>query len=176
MWEPGMRDLSYFVACSLDGFIAGPNGEIDWLATDGDYHYSEFYRSIDTVVMGRKTYELGLSFPDYPYPGKQAYVFTRRNLDPHRADVTVVKEPPDAFLAELKQKDGGKIWFVGGGELAGELMEAGLIDELVLTVHPVTLGKGIPLFAPHDRRMEWRVQGVHSWPNGLVQTKLRRIE
>ena len=169
-----MRELSYFVASSLDGFIAGPQGEIDWLAVDGDYGYSEFYRSIDTVVMGRKTFEQGLSFPEYPYPGKAAHVFTRRTLLPNRPDVTVVKEPPDAYVAELKQKDGGKIWFVGGGELGGELMQAGLIDEIVLTVHPVTLGRGIPLFNAHERRMDWRVEALHAWPNGLVQTRFRR--
>jgi dihydrofolate reductase len=174
--EVRMRDVSYFVASSLDGFIAGPKGEIDWLASDGDYGYSEFYRSIDTVVMGRKTFELGLSFPAYPYPGKTAHVFTRHGLKSRRKDVVVAQQAPDAYLAELKQKDGGAIWFVGGGELGGELMEAGLIDELVLTVHPITLGKGIPLFNAHTRRTAWRVAALHSWPNGLVQTKLRRRE
>jgi dihydrofolate reductase len=171
-----MRDISYFVASSLDGFIAGPNGETDWLASDGDYGYTEFYRSIDTVVMGRKTFELSLSFPEYPYSGKTAHVFTHRTRLPKRPGVIAVKQPPDAYLAELKQKDGGTIWFVGGGELGGALMEAGVIDELVLTVHPVTLGRGIPLFRPHDRRTAWRVAALRSWPNGLVQTQLRRRE
>lgn len=171
-----MRDLSYFVACSLDGFIAGPQGSIDWLYTDGDYGYSEFYRSVDTVVMGRKTFELSLTFPEYPYAGKQAYVFTRRTLKPPHADVAVVHESPDAFVAELKQKDGGKIWLVGGGELGGALVQAGLIDEIVLTIHPVTLGGGVPLLGSHDRRTDWSVQGTRVWLNGLVQVAYRRRE
>ena len=213
-----MRDLSYFVATSLDGFIAGPDGDIDWLFTGGDYGYSEFYRSVDCVAMGRKTFELSLSFPEYPYRGKRAYVFTRRTLKPPHPDVVIVHEPPDAFLAELKQKapdseslsgersggselrlagrtsssepplagrtssnepplagrTGNKIWFVGGGELGGALIQAGLIDELVLTIHPVTLGRGIPLFNPHDRRTDWALQTVTSYREGLVQVTYRR--
>jgi dihydrofolate reductase len=169
-----MREISYFVASSLDGFIAGPGESIDWLFTDGDYGYSEFYRTVDCVVMGRKTFELSLSFPEYPYPGKKAYVFTRRTLKPPGADVVVVKESPDAFLAELKQQEGGRIWFVGGGELGGELIQAGLIDEIVLTIHPVTLGGGVPLFKAHDRRTDWSVDSVKSYRNGLVQVTYRR--
>jgi dihydrofolate reductase len=171
-----MRDLTYFVATSLDGFIAGPDGSIDWLFTDGDYGYSDFYRSVDCVVMGRKTFELSLSFPEYPYLGNRAYVFTHRTLKPPHSDVVIVHEAPDAFLAELKQQAGGRIWFVGGGELGGALDQAGLIDELVLTIHPVSLGRGIPLFNPHDRRTSWSVQAVTSFRNGLVQVTYRRSE
>lgn len=171
-----MRDLSYFVATSLNGFIAGPDGSIDWLFTDGDYGYSEFYRSVDCVVMGRKTFELSLSFPEYPYRGKRAYVFTHRTLKPPHANVVIVHDPPDAFVAELKQQTGGKIWLVGGGELGGELVQAGLVDELVLTIHPVSLGRGIPLFNPHDRRTDWAVQTVTHYRSGLVQVTYRRVQ
>ena len=170
-----MRDVCYFVASSLDGFIAGPDGSIDWLFTDGDYGYSDFYRSVDCAVMGRKTFELSLTFSEYPYAGKQAIVFTRRNLKPPHADVRIVHDAPDGFLAELKQQAGGRIWFVGGGELGGELVQAGLIDELVLTIHPVSLGRGTPLFNPHDRRTPWSVQAVTTHRNGLVQIAYRRV-
>ncbi|MBI2145334.1 dihydrofolate reductase family protein [Candidatus Woesearchaeota archaeon] len=77
-----MRKVNLFIACSLDGYIAGPKGEIDWLFSDGDYGYSKFYKSVDAIIMGRKTYELSLSFDSWPHTGKKTYVLSRKNNKP----------------------------------------------------------------------------------------------
>jgi len=92
-----MRKLILFIATSLDGYIAGPNGEIDWLFTDQEYGYSEFYATIDTVVMGRKTYDLSLSFGEYPYPGTQAFVFSRTRDGERDDHATFISKECHAF-------------------------------------------------------------------------------
>ena len=87
----GLRKVILFIATSLDGYIAGPAGEIDWLFQDQDYGYAEFYESVEYIVMGRKTYETALSFEEWPHPGKQTFVFTRTGAAKARADVSLVR-------------------------------------------------------------------------------------
>jgi dihydrofolate reductase len=168
-----MREVCYFVACSLDGFIAGPDASIDWLFTDGDYGYADFYREVDCLLVGRQTFETALSFGEYPYAGKRVCVFTRGGFRSPVTEAEVVQADPASFVASLKQFPGGRIWLVGGGELAGALAQARLVDELVVSVHPVTLGRGVPLFQPHDGRGHWEVTRTLGYPTGLVQTTYR---
>ena len=170
-----MRDVSYFVACSLDGFIATLDDRFDWLFPD-DCGFSEFYRSVDCVVMGRRTFDVSMTLDEYPYARKRAYVFTRRLAESPIPEATFVSEDPARFVKRLKQEPGGRIWVVGGGIIATSLMQVGLIDELVLTIHPITLGQGIPLFTPHGTRSGWKLQSTTSHHNGLVQTTYRRTE
>jgi dihydrofolate reductase len=169
-----MRDVCYFVACSLDGFIATLDDGIDWLFTDDDYGFSEFYRSVDCVVMGRKTFDVSMSFDEYPYAGKQAFVFSRRRVESPLPEVRFVEEDPARFVKRLKQEPGGCIWVVGGGAIAAALMQAGLIDELVLTIHPITLGQGVPLFEKHGARSGWKLHSARSYHSGLIQATYRR--
>ena len=171
-----MREVTYFVGCSLDGFIATLDDRFDWLFTDDDYGFIDFYRSVDCVVMGRRTFEMALSFEEYPYAKKKAYVFTRRATESPIPQAEFVNEDHARFVKKLKQDPGGRIWLVGGGIIATSLMQVGLVDELVLTIHPITLGQGVPLFTPHGTRSGWKLHTSQSWNNGLVQTTYRRSE
>ena len=169
-----MREVSYFVACSLDGFIARMDESFDWLFTDDDYGFAEYYRSVDCVIMGRKTFDVSLKFVEYPYPGKPAYVFSRHNEESPIAEAEFVSEDPARFVKKLKQQPGGRIWLVGGGAIASALLQANLIDEMVLTIHPITLGQGVPLFERHGVETRWSVYSTRSYQNGLVQITYRK--
>lgn len=169
-----MRDVSYFVACSLDGFIARMDDSFDWLFTDDDYGFAEFYRSVDCVVMGRKTFDASLGFVEYPYPGRRAYVFSRRDGESPIAEAQFVSEDPARFVKKLKQEPGGRIWVVGGGAIAAALLQAGLVDEMVLTIHAITLGQGVPLFERHGVETRWGVFSTRTYQNGLVQVTYRK--
>jgi dihydrofolate reductase len=168
-----VRKLILFIAASLDGYIAGPNGEIDWLLHDHDYGYTAFYAGIDTVIMGRKTYELALRFGEYPYPGTSAYVFSRAPRAPD-AHARFVGGDVAGFVGELKSEPGRDIWLVGGGEIVRECLGADLIDEFVVSIHPLVLGAGVPLFPPGVPRRALRLAGVARYPSGLVQLTYAR--
>jgi dihydrofolate reductase len=168
-----MRPLVCFIAASLDGCLAGPNGEIDWLFTDQDYGYTEFYARVDTVVMGRKTYDLCRSFKEYPYPGIPNYVWSRTNRGSDER-ATFVAEPVAEFLTELKRRPGKSIWLVGGGELVGEAITHDLLDELILSVHPILLGEGIPLFPRGLPTRTLQFIRSETFNSGLVQLTYRR--
>lgn len=164
-----MRKVKLFIATSLDSYIAGPNGEIDWLFTTGDFGYSAFMQTVDTTLMGNETYKLTASFGDFPYKSQTNCVFTR---NPDAADAPYVKfisGDITAFVADLKQQPGKDIFLVGGGQINALLLEAGLIDELQVFVHPILLGQGIPLFQPTKTRHTWRLAGSQSFEQGLVE-------
>ena len=169
-----MRDVTYFVASSLDGFIARLDESIDWLFMDDDYGFDEFYRSVDAVVMGRRTFEISINFIEYPYAGKRAYVLSRTLQQSPHPDAEIVNEDPARFVKRLKSSPGGRIWVVGGGGIAAALMQAGLVDEIVNTVHPVTLGQGVPLFERHGTEQRWMLYASRVVHNGLVQVTWRR--
>jgi len=140
-----MRHVILYIATSLDGYIAGPSGEIDWLFSDQDYGYTEFFAGVDTVVMGRKTYEVSLSFGDYPYKETRVIVYSRTPREPNQ-QATFVSADVAGTVAELKRTPGKNIWLVGGGEIVAECLRHDLIDEFRVFVHPIILGSGIPLF------------------------------
>jgi len=163
-----MPKVVLFIATSLDGYIAGPAGEIDWLFHDADYGYTAFFDSVETLVMGRKTYELSLSFGEWPYGDKPAYVFTRRS-PPDDPRVTFVAGDASGLISELRARSSKDIWLVGGGALVSTFLQEGLIDEFVISVHPQLLGAGIPLFAPGAPHRALRLIGVTPFESGLVQ-------
>ncbi|MCB0497160.1 MAG: dihydrofolate reductase [Cyclobacteriaceae bacterium] len=170
-----MRKVILYIASSLDGFIARKNGDIDWLEDpnyhleDEDYGYYEFYNSIDTTLMGNKTYQqvLGFDVP-FPYPGKTNYVFSRSQTGSDE-NVQFVNADVSEFVKSLKQGDGKDIWLVGGGELNSILLSNGLIDKIILTMIPVKLGEGIPLFSGNVQISDFEMKGHKSYPNGFVQ-------
>lgn len=168
-----MRPLVCFIATSLDGYIAGPNGEIDWLLTDQDYGYRPFYTSVDTVVMGRKTYDLCLTFGEYPYPGIPNYVWsrTRHGKDEH---ATFWSGNLAGLLKKLKQQEGKTIWLVGGSALVGEAITYDLLDELIVSIHPLVLGDGVPLFPRGLPKTQFQLVTSESFSTGLVQVTYRR--
>ncbi|HEU4364461.1 MAG TPA: dihydrofolate reductase family protein [Candidatus Krumholzibacteria bacterium] len=169
-----MRDVTYFVAASLDGFIARLDESINWLFMDDDYGFDEFYRSVDAVVMGRRTFEVSLNVIEYPYAGKRAYVFSRTLTQSPHPDAEVVSEDPARFVKKLKSSPGGRIWVVGGGGIASALLQAGLVDELIVTIHPITLGQGVPLFERHGTEQRWTLYSSRAYHNGLLQATWRR--
>jgi len=169
-----MGIVSYFIATSLDGFIADVNDDVGWLFTDADYGYQAFYNSVDVIVMGRKSFDVILSYGAYPYTEKQNYVFSRHPHAESPVDCAeYVSVPPEQFVASLKETIAGKIWLLGGSEIAACLLDAGLIDELVVSVHPYLLGRGIPLFATGITPTVLTRTGVALFPSGLVQITYR---
>ncbi|SEM89500.1 dihydrofolate reductase family protein [Lihuaxuella thermophila] len=150
------RKVVVYIAMSLDGYIARENGEIDWLLENspsdpGEYGYDDFYKTIDTVIMGKATYDQLPELSDtFPYSDKKCYVFSRTATG-RNEHAEFVNEEVGVFLSKLKQQPGGNIWLVGGGELIKDFIEAGAIDEWMIGVIPVLIGKGIPLFKPNGR-------------------------
>ena len=147
-----MGQIVYYVAASLDGFIAGPNGDVSWLdeysGPDEDYGYQEFLDSVDTLVMGSLTYEKILEFGEWPYPGKSTYVATKRELPAAEgAEIKFSEGPISTLIDEIKRGSAADIWLVGGGALAGDMLAQGLLDKVRLFVMPVLLGGGVPLFS-----------------------------
>lgn len=151
-----MRKVKYFVANSLDNFIARPDGGVDWLFNDGtDYGMAEFFRSIDCVLLGPKTYEVAIAHNQPQRKSRKAkkkagfsvgmksYVFSRTLKADPKDDFTIVSKNAGAFVRKLKKEAGKDIWLMRGGELAGSLLGEGVVDQLSLNIHPVMLGEGI---------------------------------
>lgn len=150
-----MRKLVYYVASTADGFIARADGSFDCFIQEGPHaaEYFESFQTFDIVLMGRKTYQIGLDLGvTDPYPSMKTYVFSRslnESPDPRvEPRVEIVCEDPATFVRRLKDGAGKDIFLCGGTELATQLFAAQLIDELILKVNPVLLGAGIPLLSP----------------------------
>lgn len=146
-----MPQVVLYIAASLDGYIARPDGSLDWLPApqpEGDGMpdgYAQFYDSVDALVMGSATYEQVLTFGEWPYPGKPSYVLSRRSLSTDRADIHI-RANLDDVLMEIQQQGHRRVWLVGGGKIISLFMQRRLVDEFIITVIPVILGAGIPLF------------------------------
>lgn len=147
------RKVVLFIAMSLDGYIARKNGAIDWLDTNvddpvEDFSYEKFYSTIDTVIMGRTTYDQVINelSPDlYPYKDIQSYVLTSRPAQPKK-HVKFINEEISELILRLKREAGKDIWIVGGHSIIKPLLQHNLIDEFRITIIPTLLGNGIPLF------------------------------
>jgi dihydrofolate reductase len=143
------KRLRYHVAMTLDGFIAGPNGEYDWIVTDKSIDFRALYKEFDTVVMGRKTYDVARSQGvSVAMPGIDVFVFSRSLPASTQRGFSIVNDDPAAVVAQLKAKPGRDIWLFGGGVLFRSLLDAGLVDTVEVAVMPVLLGSGIPLLSP----------------------------
>jgi len=164
-----MRKIILFIATSLDGYIASKDGSVDWLFTDSDYGTSAFMKTIDTILMGRKTYEQAVEFGLGYYKGKRIYIFTKSKKLKAADGVEIVNEDAVSFTKKLIRKKGKNIWLMGGGELASSFQNKNLIDEYSLFVHPIILGKGIPLFSDLNRIKKLKLKSYKRFDSGLVR-------
>lgn len=173
--EENTPRIKLYIATSLDGFIARENGSIDWLTEyknnpETDYGYSEFYVSIGTVLMGRKTYEQVLGFGDWPYGEKKAYVFTRQK-EPLRREKNVefVSGDVGEFVRRLKENTEEDIWLVGSSQLIKVFLEEDLVQDLIVFVVPVILGSGITLFDRIGKEIGLKLINTERYESGLVR-------
>ncbi|WP_107924366.1 dihydrofolate reductase family protein [Lysinibacillus parviboronicapiens] len=154
------REVILFIATSLDGFIAKEDDNLQWLYDvegEGDNGYTEMYQSIDTIIMGKRTYDYVMEHTEsFPYPDKKCYVFTT-SQDGTDDYVEFVKEDVVAFTKKLKKQQGSKIWMVGGAGILDAFMKENLIDEYIITVTPHILGSGIPLFKEKNPQIELKL-------------------
>ena len=162
------KRLRYQVAVSLDGFIADPHGGYDWIVGDPSIDFGALYKEFDTVVMGRKTYDLvRTQGGSGAMPGLDVVVFSR-TLPPTRSPgVRVTSDDPSEVVADLKAGNGRDIWLFGGGELFGYLLDAGLVDTVEVAVMPVLLSAGIPLL-PAGSNTTLVLSDLKRLPSGIV--------
>lgn len=167
-----MRKIIAYLATSANGFIARPDGDVGWLdrpRPKGNYGYAAFDRSVDTVVMGRKTYDFMVGFGQHNVPGKQTYVFSRHPPPPTPPDVAFVSHDVRGFARRLRRQRGRTVWHMGGGELIGAFLDAGALDELIIHVVPVLIGEGIPLLDPRRREIRLTLKGSRRFADGVVR-------
>ncbi|MBD0295152.1 MAG: dihydrofolate reductase [Flavisolibacter sp.] len=163
-----MRKVILNLAVSLDGFIEGPNGEFDWCFADQDYGMKEFYKRVDSIFMGRKSYELVSKMGENAYPGKKVYVFSRTLKKTANAE-EIIAEDFENKVQRIKSSPGKDIWLFGGASLISSFVNSKLVDELMLSVHPILLGRGKPLFAEINDRTSVKFIQAKTYSSGLVQ-------
>ena len=170
-----------FIAASLDGFIARLDGDISWLTNSvytiqsEDFGIAEFYSSVDTLVMGRNSYETALGFPEWPYSHLRVVVLSHSALVIPPVLVNKVEHisGSPAEVAQLLEASGSHHVYVDGGQTIQGFLQAGLINEITLTTIPILLGSGIPLFGSFNREFLLQLLDSRTYPNGFVQTKYK---
>jgi dihydrofolate reductase len=165
-----MRKIILGLAVSLDNYIEGPNGEYDWCFTDQDYGMSDFFKRVDSMFVGRKSYELTQSMGDTAmagFPKLKEYVFST-TLKEVKQGATIINGNIEAEVKRIKNETGNDIWLFGGASLTASLLNLGLIDELWLSVHPVILGSGKSLFNDIKNRISLTLTQSKTYSTGLV--------
>lgn len=163
-----MRELVYSVATSLDGFIAGPKGEYDWIVQDPTIDFGEIFRQFDTAIMGRVTYEAMLREGHPPKElGMNVYVASSTLDSAQHPDVRIISADLAKTVAELKRMSGKAIWLFGGGMTFRSLLDAGLVDRVEVSIIPILLGGGVPL-VPSGRRWPLQFKDSRTFPSGIV--------
>lgn len=175
------RKIIVYIATSADGYIARPDGDVQWLnrrPRTVDYGMSAFYLTIDTILWGRKTYDWLLDY--YKKKGRKGrmfdtklanYVFSRKPPKRAAPGVEFVSESVKAFAQRLRKATGKHIWMMGGGELIASFLDAGEIDEFDIHVIPTLIGEGIPLAAPRHRDVPLRLRSAKKYPDGVVRLR-----
>jgi len=170
-----MRKIIVYIATSADGYIARRNGAVDWLdrpRLKGDYGMGEFYRSIDTILWGRKTAGLTTTMGGKSEAfdaNVKNYVFSRRPPRKPVAGAEFVKEPIPEFAKRLRSLAGKNIWMMGGAGIIASFLDAGAIDEFIIHVIPTLIGEGIPLIAPRHRTVPLKLVSCRSFSDGVVR-------
>ena len=173
-----MRKVVLGVGISLDGYIARPDGAVDFLFMPKDYSMAAFFKRIDTAVMGRKSYEMGLKLGGGKISsfGMKSYVFSRTLGEVAHRDFAIVKEPPKPFIEALRKKKGKDVWLMGGGELTRAFLQDDLVDELYLGVVPTLIGEGIPAFPSGFPQREFALVENKTYSKGLIALRYERHE
>ncbi|MEX8549184.1 MAG: dihydrofolate reductase family protein [Mucilaginibacter sp.] len=167
-----MRKITLNIATTLDGYIEGPNGEIDWCLNDQDYGLTEFSEDTDALFMGRKSYELiaqaGLGF----FEDHSIYVFSDTLVREEQLGVKIIRSADFvAFVKDFREQEGKNIWFFGGANLLASFMAENLVDEFLISVHPIILGGGKPLFQSGKDKVDLMLINHKSYSSGLVQLR-----
>jgi dihydrofolate reductase len=175
------RKIIVYIATSVDGYIARPDGDVDWLnrrPRTVDYGMGAFYPTIDTILLGRKTYDWALDYlrkkgkKAEPFDRKLAnYVFSRKPPKRAAPGAEFVSEPVKVFAQRMRRAPGKHIWMMGGGELIASFLDAGEIDEFDIHVIPVLIGEGIPLLAPRHRDVPLRLRSSKKYSDGVVRLR-----
>lgn len=173
-----MRKIIFGGANSLDNYIARQDDAVDWLmwGEEAASYMKDFWKKIDTILVGRKTYEVGRKLSkgkSNPFPGVKSYVFSRTLKAGQDKNVEIVSDNAVEFVRDLKNQDGKDICLMGGGELAKTFFDAGLIDEIGFNIHPVLLGSGIPLFHEMKRQIDLELIECQPFKNGCVLVSYR---
>ncbi len=164
-----MRRIRYLVASSLDGYIAGPNGESDWISPDPDVDFPAIWAQFDRVLMGRKTYEAAIPrLGEKAFAGVNSIVFSRTIHRQDHPGVTVISELNADWVKALKNQNGKDIWLFGGSELFRSFLDLGHIDTVEVSIIPVVLGAGVPLLAPPYRPSKLKLSSSRIYRSGRV--------
>lgn len=174
-----MRTVTYGAACSLDGFIAPVDGSMDWMHFSGDVQeiMASYWATVDTVLMGRRTWEVAMAQGGGDAPAEAptlaTYIFSRTLHTITQPGATLVSSDAGEFVRQLKQQPGGDICVMGGGDFANSLFAAGVIDEVGLNIHPVMLGAGTPFFRDPGRRIQLALTDSRTIDGGCVIANYR---
>ncbi len=163
-----MRRVRYAVAVSLDGYIAGPKGEADWIIMDPEIDFRALFEQFDTFLLGRRTFEMMAREGRVETPGMKTFVFSRTLRQQDYLGVTVVAEKSEETVAALRAEPGKDIWLFGGGSLFRSLLDAGFVDTVEVAIIPVLLGGGISLLAPPARQKKLHLTGHKVYKTGIV--------
>jgi dihydrofolate reductase len=178
-----MKKIKVYIACSLDGYIARPDGSIDWLESlpnpnQLDYGYTDFIATIDTVVMGRNTYQevLGFDVP-WPYADCTTYVVsTNPDLELPTENTRLINSDLSGQLKKIAELEGKDIWIVGGGPLIAALLSEQLVDDLLIFIMPILIGSGIPLFPEGVKETTFALAEAKAYETGVVQLHYKKKE
>ncbi|HLV89154.1 MAG TPA: dihydrofolate reductase family protein [Candidatus Sulfotelmatobacter sp.] len=164
-----MRKIRYMVATSLDGFIVGPNGEIDWIEMDPEVDFASIWAEFDTLLMGRKTYDVAIQrLGKQSFSGITSIVFSRTMKPAEHPGVTIVSNLQPAWVQALKEKSGRDIWLMGGSELFRTFLDAGYVDTVEVNIIPVMLGAGLSLLLPPYHPTKLRLTSSKVYRSGRV--------
>jgi dihydrofolate reductase len=169
------RKIILYIATSIDSMIADKDGDINWLSefSDSDYGYSEFFLSIDTILMGNKTYQQVLGFaPEFIYKNTECFVFTKNKELENDGNVEFIHSDFEQFINKLKNERSRKdIWLVGGGEINAIFLENNWIDEFRIFIMPLVLGNGVPLFSKMDKQIGLSLKETKKYKSGAIELK-----
>lgn len=167
-----MRKVILNVAISLDGFIEDANGAFDWCFTDQDYGMTQFLCEIDTLLVGRKSYEVLQAFDDDSFRDHHRIVFSS-SMAEAASGWKLVREPVQEYVAALRQTEGKDLWLFGGTALTHTLFKHQMVDECLLSIHPIALGTGKSLFGGFPKRIHFELLESQSFDSGLLQVRYR---